>query len=95
MAINWWAPWRRDTTKVQEHCTACPLSACMRGCRAAVLRMECAGEEARKLRNLGLYEGSCVTVLDRQDGYLLDVRGSRLAVGSKLAGAITVLPLRG
>jgi Fe2+ transport system protein FeoA len=56
--------------------------------------MECAGEEARKLRNLGLYEGSCVTVLDRQDGYLLDVRGSRLAVGPHLAGAITVLPLR-
>jgi len=94
MSRNWWAFWRRGRAEAQES-TACPLTACTRGCRAAVLRMDCAGEEARKLRNMGLYEGSCVTVLDRQDGYLLDVRGSRLAVGPALAGAITVLPLRG
>jgi Fe2+ transport system protein FeoA len=57
--------------------------------------MECPGEDARRLRNLGLFEGSWVTVLDRQDGCLLDVRGARLALASKLADSITVVPIRG
>ena len=74
-------------------CAACPLASCARGSRAAVLRMECDGPEACRLRNLGLYEGACVRVLDAQDGLLLEVRGSRLAVGAALAAAITVLPL--
>jgi Fe2+ transport system protein FeoA len=77
----------------RERCGACPLAACARGARAAVLRMECDGGEARRLRNLGVYEGAHVTVLDRQDGLLLDVRGSRLALGAALASSITVLPL--
>lgn len=55
--------------------------------------MECDGTEACRLRNLGLYEGACVRVLDSQDGLLLEVRGSRLAVGAALASSITVLPL--
>ena len=74
-------------------CAACPLATCARGSRAAVLRMECDGTEACRLRNLGLYEGACVRVLDSQDGLLLEVRGARLAVGATLASAITVLPL--
>jgi Fe2+ transport system protein FeoA len=57
--------------------------------------MECAGDEARHLRHLGLFEGSHVTIIDRQDGCLLDVRGSRLALAAKLADSITVLPLTG
>lgn len=60
-----------------------------------MLSMNCAGDDARRLRHLGLYEGCCITVLDRQEGYLLDVRGSRLALGGHLAAAITVLPLGG
>lgn len=55
--------------------------------------MDCDREEARRLRNLGLYEGACVTVLDSQHGLLLEVRGARLALGAALAAAITVLPL--
>ena len=74
-------------------CAACPLAQCTRGSRAAVLRMDCEGSEACRLRNLGLYEGACVTVLDAQDGLLLEVRGARLALGATLAAAITVLPL--
>ena len=77
-----------------ERCSACPLGECVRGERATVLTMHCAIEEARKLRNLGLYEGSSVTVIDRQDGCLLDVRGSRLALAAQLADSITVLPIR-
>lgn len=95
MLTSWWARFRRAGSKTSESCTACPLSSCARGCRAAVLRVECAGDEARRLRSLGLYEGSHVTIVDRQDGYLLEVRGSRLALGSQLAGSITVLPLSG
>ena len=34
-----------------------------------------------------------MTVLDQQDGLLLEVRGARLALGAALAAAITVLPL--
>jgi Fe2+ transport system protein FeoA len=74
-------------------CTACPLALCARGSRAAVLRMDCAGPEACRLRNLGLYEGACVRVVDAQDGLVLEVRGSRVALGATLASEITVLPL--
>lgn len=95
MTGPWWSRWRGRVDRQAARCTACPLSECARGCRAAVLRMECAQEEASRLRNLGLYEGSCVTVVDRQDGCLLDVCGSRLALGRHLASAITVLPLGG
>lgn len=98
MVRTWWARWRRNEPTFLERverCSACPLTECVRGDRAAVLSMACAGEEARKLRNLGLFEGSHVTVIDRQDGCLLDVRGSRLALAAQLADSITVLPLRG
>jgi Fe2+ transport system protein FeoA len=74
-------------------CTACPLAQCSRGSRAAVLRMDCEGPEACRLRNLGLFEGACVRVVESQDGLVLDVRGSRLAVAAGLASTITVLPL--
>lgn len=76
-----------------SRCGSCPLAHCARGSRAAVLRMECEGGEARRLRNLGLYEGACVTVLDAQDGLLLEVCGAKVAVGATLASSITVLPV--
>lgn len=71
----------------------CALGACATGCRAAVLGVECEGAEASRLRSLGLFEGACVTVVDSGNGMLLDVRGSRLALGSGLASTIRVLPL--
>jgi len=74
-------------------CAECPLAACASGCRAAVLRVECENGEAHRLRGLGLFEGSFVRVLDSRNGMLLEVKGSRLALGSTLASAITVLPL--
>ena len=84
---------RARDERAAARCAACPLASCVRGSRAAVIRMECEGTEACRLRNLGLYEGACVKVLDSQDGLLLEVRGARLAVGAGLAAAITVLPL--
>jgi Fe2+ transport system protein FeoA len=74
-------------------CTECPLAACASGCRAAVLRMECADEDAERLRGMGLYEGSCVEVVDAHCGMVLEVRGARLALGRALAASIRVLPL--
>lgn len=73
----------------------CALAACATGCRAAVLRMECPHDEAQRLRGMGLFEGSCVQVLDARNGMLLEVKGSRLALGRALAAAIRVLPLAG
>lgn len=76
-------------------CAECPLAACASGCRAAVLRMDCDHDEATRLRGLGLFEGSCIQVLDSRNGMLLEVKGSRLALGQALASAIRVLPLAG
>ena len=74
-------------------CGACPLAACATGCKAAVLRMDCEHGEAHRLREVGLFEGSQVRVLDSTNGMLLEVKGARLALGASLASAITVLPL--
>jgi Fe2+ transport system protein FeoA len=76
-------------------CAECPLAACASGCQAAVLRMECENGEAHRLRGMGLFEGTCVRVLDSRNGMLLEVKGSRLALGRSLASSITVLPLAG
>ncbi|CAN5132508.1 hypothetical protein BH23GEM4_BH23GEM4_22610 [soil metagenome] len=86
---------RRGLPAPADRCAECPLAACTRGCRAAVLRMECGGSEAHRLRSLGLFEGECVTVLESRNGLLLDVKGSRLALGRALASSIRVLPLAG
>ncbi len=83
----------RPVDIIDARCATCPLAACARGSRAAVLRMECDSAEACRLRNLGLFEGACVTIVDMQDGLLLDVCGSRLALAGALASAITVRPL--
>ena len=80
-------------SQASARCAACPLSVCARGSRAAVLRMDCDGGEATRLRNMGVFEGACVRVIEAQDGLLLDVRGSRVALGASLASVITVLPL--
>ncbi|HEX2093280.1 MAG TPA: FeoA family protein [Longimicrobiaceae bacterium] len=84
---------RTETAPPRAGCGSCTLAACATGCRAAVLQMECDTSEASRLRSMGLFEGACVTVVDSRNGMLLDVRGSRLALGSTLASAIRVLPL--
>lgn len=77
----------------RARCAECTLSACARGCRAAVLHVGCEDAEASRLRALGLHEGACVTVVDSRNGMLLEVKGSRLALGDAVAAAIRVLPL--
>jgi Fe2+ transport system protein FeoA len=87
----------RRGTKVQapaaKRCGGCALAACAAGCQAAVLQMGCEGEEAERLRQLGLYEGACVKVVDSRNGMLLEVKGARLALGKALASSIRVMPL--
>jgi Fe2+ transport system protein FeoA len=66
---------------------------CPAGLRVAVLCLGCAGRDAERLRALGLVEGTSVEVVDTRSGILLDVRGSRLALGAGLAATITVRPI--
>ena len=71
---------------------ACALSACLAGSRATVLDVACGDAEACRLRALGLCEGASVNVVRSRGHTLLEVRGSRIAVGTALASGITVLP---
>ncbi len=73
--------------------TTCALSACRAGTRATVVDIECSGDEACRLRALGLCEGTAVNVIDARDAMLLEVRGTRLALGSALTAGITVQPV--
>jgi Fe2+ transport system protein FeoA len=72
---------------------ACPLAACPAGRSATVLHIDCEDRDAKRLRALGLVEGTSIHVVDTRSGILLDVRGSRLALGVALAAAITVRPI--
>jgi Fe2+ transport system protein FeoA len=93
MLPHWIRRFLPAKAQASARCAACPLSVCARGSRAAVLRMDCECAEATRLRNLGLFEGACVRIVESQDGLLLDVRGARVALGAALASDITVLPL--
>lgn len=93
MLKRWFGRTQSSTPITGSRCAECPLAQCANGCRAAVLRMACDSSEARRLRTLGLFEGACVTVVEAQGGMLLDICGSRLALGPDLARSITVLPL--
>lgn len=71
----------------------CALNACRAGTRATVIDIECSGDEACRLRALGLCEGTAVNIIDARDAMLLEVRGTRLALGSALTAGITVRPV--
>ena len=71
----------------------CLLAACAPGSRATVVDIGCATDEACRLRALGLCEGTDVSVIDARHAMLLDVRGTRLALGSALTAGITVQPI--
>ncbi|MFY7923848.1 MAG: FeoA domain-containing protein, partial [Gemmatimonas sp.] len=48
---------------------------------------------ACRLRALGLCEGTAVYIIDARDSMLLEVRGTRLALGAALTAGITVQPV--
>jgi Fe2+ transport system protein FeoA len=74
---------------------ACPLAACSAGARATVLELCCGHAEACRLRALGFSEGTQVDVVDARHAMLLDVRGTRIALGRALTAGITVQPHAG
>lgn len=71
----------------------CALASCVSGSRATIVDIECSADEACRLRALGLCEGTDISVIDARHAMLLDVRGTRLALGSALTAGITVQPL--
>ena len=71
----------------------CLLAACSAGARATVVEMRCGENEACRLRALGLCEGASVNVVDTRHAMLVDVRGTRLALGRALTAGITVQTL--
>lgn len=72
----------------------CALALCSPGSRATVVDIVCSADEGCRLRALGLYEGSRVCVVDSRHCMVLDVRGTRLALGQALTSGITVQPDR-
>lgn len=72
-------------------CT-CPLVESEKGASATVVAIECSERDACRLRALGVYEGAQVSVIGKRHCLLVDVSGTRLALGADLAGGITVRP---
>jgi Fe2+ transport system protein FeoA len=71
----------------------CSLAACAAGSRATVVDIDSSPEEACRLRALGLCEGTDVSVIETRHAMLIDVRGTRLALGAALIAGITVQPI--
>jgi Fe2+ transport system protein FeoA len=72
---------------------SCTLGACRAGSWATVVEMSCGDQEACRLRALGLCEGAHVNVVDARHATLLEVRGTRIAIGRALSDGIVVRPI--
>ncbi len=57
------------------------------------MEVRCGDQEACRLRALGLCEGARVNVVDARNAVLLEVRGTRIALGRALGAGITVRPI--
>jgi Fe2+ transport system protein FeoA len=71
---------------------SCPLLESEAGRPATVVAIACGDQDACRLRALGVYEGATVSVINKRHCLLVDVRGTRLALGTDLAQGITVQP---
>lgn len=71
---------------------SCPLLDSEAGRPATVVAIACGEQDACRLRAMGMYEGATVSVINKRHVLLVDVHGTRLAVGSDLAQDITVQP---
>lgn len=71
---------------------SCPLLESEAGRPATVVAIACGEQDACRLRAMGVYEGATVSVINKRHVLLVDVQGTRLAVGSDLAQDITVQP---
>lgn len=86
----------RETSGTAPHSSTqvvmatCALANCAPGSQATVVGLGCSPDEGCRLRALGLYEGSQVCVVEARHCMLVDVRGTRLALGNDLTTGITV-----
>ena len=87
------APLATIEADVQATPGACALSACPAGCSAVVLSVRCPVGDACRLRALGVFEGARLAVVGTRPGMLIEVRGTRLALGATLAATVGVMPL--
>ena len=71
---------------------SCPLVESEAGRPATVVAIACGDQDACRLRAMGLYEGATISVINKRHCLLVDVRGTRLALGTDLAQGITVQP---
>lgn len=83
----------RSEGSAASRCDSCPLGVCAVGCQATILGISCPAGDAQRLRSLGLFEGARVGIIDTRSGMVLDVRGSRLALGWEIVAGITVCPV--
>jgi Fe2+ transport system protein FeoA len=60
-----------------------------------VVEMSCGDQDACRLRALGVCEGAHVNVVDARHATLLEVRGTRIAIGRALSDGIVVRPMAG
>lgn len=74
---------------------ACTLASCRAGSWAMVMEVRCGDQEACRLRAIGLCEGARVNIVDARNALLLEVRGTRIALGRALGAGITVRPIDG
>ena len=74
---------------------SCTLGACQAGSWAMVVEMACGDQEACRLRALGVCEGARVNVVDARHATLVEVRGTRIALGRALSDGIVVRPIAG
>jgi Fe2+ transport system protein FeoA len=74
-------------------CDSCPLGACVAGSQVTVVCIDCPALDAERLRTLGMFKGVRVRVVDTRAGMVLDVRGSRLALGRSVVAGIMVRPV--
>lgn len=77
-------------TPAEPTSRVCALSACQSGSQATVVDIGCSPDEACRLRALGVCEGASINVIDARHCMVLDVRGTRLALGNALTSGITV-----
>ena len=77
-------------TSSASRCDSCPLGECAAGLQATVVCIDCPSRDAHRLRSLGLFEGARIGIVDTRSGMVLDIRGSRLALGREIVAAITV-----
>lgn len=72
----------------------CRLADCRAGSSATVTGLDgCSADDACRLRALGLCEGSTLGVVAAGHSMILEVRGTRLALGRSITAAVTVRPI--